>query len=175
MAKQPVVEAHPALEQVEPDERAANNYDFGVECIEGWDTFSPDQREFLLALPLYQSLRATARALGKQENYPVKMRSRNEKFSLAIDYVQSNKGGLLKQQRQDLIFQALQVLRRATTPNENGDYETIPNSALPAAQFLFKVNGLATADFQPKDPSPTFINVHGGGRLNLAQRATDTE
>jgi hypothetical protein len=174
MAKQPVAEAHPALVQVEPDE-AATNYDFGIEGIEGWDTFTQGQRDFLMAMPFHRTITATCRALGRKDSYCNNARLNNKNFSSAVDHIQKNKGGLLKQQRQDLMFQALQVLRRATTLDEGGSYEKVPSSALRAAEFLFKINGFATVDTQPKDPSPTFINVHGGGRLNLAQRATEIE
>jgi len=131
---------HPALAAGKMRGFDEQRYQQELEGIDGWDTFSTDQRKFLMVLSWHKSNRSAATAIGKDDKW-VQRQYKTPKFRNAVRLGKDSIMRAAKQILTDIVGSSLLRLQEMVEPGGAS-----AKVQLDAIKHIHSLTGLSNPD-----------------------------
>ena len=144
---------HPALmvtalrQCVEASDKA------GAESLPGWETFTPDEKQFLMVYPWFGEKKMTADHIGRNAQWIDRRQRQSRMFREAANSRGSGPSGIVRQYAADLRGKATFQLEEMMEP-KGADKRT----QLEAIKVLLRMNGAVETEEPQVPPRPHTIS-----------------
>ena len=146
MARKAEAAKHPALMAKALRDRVAAMDNADAESLPGWETFTPDEKQFLMVYPWFGEKKMAAEYIGRNAQWFDRRQRQSQIFKDAVNSRASSTSRIARQYGADLLGKGMLRLEEMLEPN-GADKRT----QLEAIKLLMRMNGTAETE-EPQGP-----------------------
>ena len=144
MARRAEAVKHPALMAKALRDRVMAMDNADAESLPGWETFTPDRKQFLMVYPWFGEKKMAAEYIGRNAQWFDRRQRQSQIFKDAVNSRASSTSRIARQYGADLLGKAMLRLEEMLEPN-GADKRT----QLEAIKLLMRMNGTAETEEPP--------------------------
>ncbi len=117
MARRAEAVKHPALMAKALRNRVMAMDNADAESLPGWETFTPDEKQFLMVYPWFGEKKMAAEYIGRNAQWFDRRQRQSQMFKDAVNSRASNTSRIARQYGADLLGKAMLRLEEMLEPN----------------------------------------------------------